>query len=120
MSLLRICLFFWSVLFLASSPGWTGDIVLPYPAFDRDSRPQALYRTQSARGGKGQLTVTWTDVYNRLVEQRKIGFELRSTSEVPFTLDLRRAVAMKNRLTVQLSFAGAKDRHEERAETSFI
>jgi hypothetical protein len=69
--------------------------------------------------------VTWTDVYDRLVEQRTIPFELRGTSEVPFTLDLRRAVAMRNKLTVHLSFRGAVNkgapgRGEEKAEVSFV
>jgi len=57
------------------------------------------------------------DVYGRLVERRTIPFEPRGTSEVPFTLDLRRAVAMRNTLTVRLS---AKGRPEETAKTSFI
>src|SRR5438046_2166993 len=107
----------WPLLLFLSRPAWSGEIVLPSQGLDRDARVQALYRAESSGTGKGQVTVTWTDVYDRLIERRKIPFELRSTSEVPFTLDLRRAVAMRNTLTVRLS---AKGRREESAETSFI
>ena len=70
-----------SVLVLTPSPAWSGEIILPSQALDRDTRVQARYRAQSAGTGKGQLTVTWTDVYDRLIEQRRIPFELRDTSE---------------------------------------
>jgi Beta-galactosidase len=124
-SSVRLWLFTWAVLLLLASYAWSGEIILPSDAFDRDVRVQARYRTQTAGTGKGQLTVRWTDVYDRLIEQRTIPFELRGSSEVPFTLDLRRAVAMRNRLTVQFSFAddrknGTKGPREERAEISFI
>src|SRR4030095_7569604 len=100
-------------------------IVLPSPALDRDARVHARYRTELPGTGRGQLTITWTDVHNRLVEQRTIRFELRDTTEVPFQLDLRRAVAMQNTLAVRFSFTGvdkkgAPDRRDERAEVSFI
>ena len=87
-----------SLLAISPLPAWGGEIILPSPALDRDARVQALYRTQPAGTGKGVLTVTWTDVYGRLIDHRKIPVDLRGTSEVPFTLDLRRAVVMRNTL----------------------
>lgn len=118
-------MFLWPVLALMPLPAWSGEVILPSQAFDRDARIQALYRAQSRRTGKGHLIVTWTDVYDRLIERRKIPFELRDNSEIPFTLDLRRAVATRNALTVQFFLAGAdkkgaQDRREESAEISFI
>jgi hypothetical protein len=99
------------VLMLLSLPlvvmtpsAWGGQIVLPpVPAFDRGTRVEALYRSPGPKTGKGQLTVTWTDVYGRLVEQRGIPTNPRGASEVRFTLDLRRAVAMQNTLSIRLS-----------------
>jgi Beta-galactosidase len=124
-SSVRMGIFLWAVLVPTLSPAWSGEVILPSRFFERDARVQALYRAQSPGTGKGQLIVTWTDVYDRLIEQRKIPFELRDTSDVPFGLDLRRAVAMRNTLTVQFSFAGidktgVKDRREDSAEISFI
>ena len=106
-------------------PAWSGEIILPSSALDRDAQVQAHYKTELPGTGKGQLTITWTDVYGRLIEQRTIPFKLRDTTEVPFLLDLRRAVAMRNTLAVLFSFVGvskrgAQDRRDERAEISFI
>src|SRR4030095_6317550 len=106
-------------------PAWSGEIILPSSALDRDARVQAHYETELPWTGKGQLTITWTDVYGRLIEQRTIPFKLRDTTKVPFLLDLRRAVAMRNTLAVRFSFMGvgkrgAQDRRDELAEISFI
>ncbi len=103
---------------------WGGEIVLPAPALDRDTRIQARYRIDVPATGRGTLTVTWTDVYDRLIERRAIPVDFRGGSDVAFSLDLRRAVAMQNRLTAQLSLAGdakaARGAREEQVETSFI
>src|SRR5215467_14452766 len=94
------------VLVLWPSAAWSGEIVLPAPALDRNIQIQARYRIDAPTTGRGTLIVTWTDVYNRLIEQRVIPVDLRGGSDVAFPLDLRRAVAMRNRITVQLSLAG--------------
>ncbi len=110
---------------LAACPTFGGEIVLPSPALERDAPLQVLYRTGSLATGKGELSVKWTDVYGRVVEDRKIPFELADESEVAFPLDLRRAVAMRNDLSVHLSLEGvnkqgAPDHREEDAQVSFI
>jgi len=110
---------------LGAAPAWSGEIVLPSNALERDARIRALYRTDSSGTGKGSLSVRWTDVHGRLVEQRKIPFELKGAAEVAFDLDLRRAVGMLNTLTVRFSFAGidksgATDRRDEEATLPFI
>src|SRR5215813_12004775 len=112
------------VFLLWPSVAWSGEIVLPAPALDRDAQIQARYRIDAPSTGRGTLIVTWTDVYNRLIEQRAIPVDLRGGSDVAFPLDLRRAVAMRNRLTVRLSLAadpkGGGVAREEQTETSFI
>ena len=110
---------------LGAAPAWSGEIVLPSNALERDTRIRGLYRTDSSGTGKGSLSVRWTDVHGRLVEQRKIPFELKGAAEVAFDLDLRRAVGMLNTLTVRFSFAGidksgAIDRRDEEATLPFI
>jgi hypothetical protein len=118
-------LFLWSGLVLPPSPAWSDEIILPAKVLDRDAHVRFLYRAASAATGKGQLTVSWTDVHDRLIAQKKIAFALRDSTDVPFTLDLRRAVAMRNTLTVHFSFVGINkrgepDRRVERAEATFI
>jgi hypothetical protein len=99
-----------------------GQIVLPAAAFDRDGRLSAFYRAESKNPAKGRITITWTDVYDRLIEQRSIPVDLRRSPEVPFTLDLRRAVAMQNTLSVRLSLdgTGPGESGHDITETSFV
>src|SRR5437762_13672936 len=106
---LRGWMVLWPMLLFLPRPAWSDEIVLPSQRLDRHARVQAVYRSKPPGIGKGQLTVTWTDVYDHLIARQKIPFELRSTSEVPFTLDLRRAVAMRNTLTVRLSSQGGRE-----------
>ena len=112
------------VLVLWPSTVWGGEIMLPTPALDRDVLIKARYRTDAQATGRGTLVVTWTDVYDRLIEQLTIPVDLRGGPEVAFPLDLRRAVAMQNRLTVRLSLGAdaksARGPHEEQAEAWFI
>src|SRR5215467_5290992 len=112
------------VLLLWPSVAWSGEIVLPAPALDRDVQIQARYRIDAPTTGRGTLIVTWTDVYSRLIEQRSIPVDVRGGLDVAFPLDLRRAVAMRNRLTVRLSLAadpkGGGGAREGQAEAWFI
>ena len=120
----RVCILLCFTLLLAPELAPAGEIVLPAPAVDRDGRVPATYRAEAGAVGRGTLTVTWTDVYDRVIEQLTIPVDLRGGPGVPFSLDLRRAVAMRNRLTARLSLAGdpksARGPHEEQAETWFI
>ncbi|MDQ6677475.1 MAG: beta-galactosidase [Acidobacteriota bacterium] len=102
-----------------------GDIVLPSTALERDSVIAAKYRLTSAVTGPGRLTVHWTDVLGRVVEDRTIPFVLTDETEVYFPLDIRRAVAMKNRLEVHASIQGKNqkaeaDNREEDAALDFV
>lgn len=102
-----------------------GEIVLPSPVLERDAPIQVVYKIPWPATGSGELSIRWTDVYGRVVEDRKVPFALRDEFEVSFQLDLRRAVAMQNELRVHFSFNGVnkKGEHEYReedAKVSFI
>jgi len=102
-----------------------GVIELPSTALERDAVVTAKYRLSSAVTGFGQVTVRWTDVLNRVVEDRVTPIELRDELELSFPLDLRRAVAMKNHLQVHLSMKGKNqkgeaDNREEDAALDFV
>ncbi|MFN7935992.1 MAG: alpha-amylase family protein [Bryobacteraceae bacterium] len=101
------------------------DVVLPSPALERTGPVTAVYRMNSLATGKGELHVRWTDSYGRVVEDRRIPVELNDENEVGFTIDVRRAVAMKNELTAELRFEGVnrrgqKDVRNETVKTEFI
>lgn len=101
------------------------DISLPSTALERDRPVTAIYRTNGKATGRGTLHLTWTDSYNRTVDQRQLPIELNDESEIAFPLDLTRAVAMKNRLEARFVFDGLdrrqrKDHREETAAVDFI
>jgi len=110
---------------LVAAAGWAGEIILPANALERDAPIEAIYRTNGLATGKGALSITWTDVHGRTVDERKIPVELTDEEQIGFPLDLRRAAAMKNTLRVHFSFEGRNkkdepDKREEDAETVFI
>ncbi|MGI8992611.1 MAG: beta-galactosidase [Bryobacteraceae bacterium] len=102
-----------------------GNIVLPSTTLERDSIVAAKYHMTSAVTGPGRLTLHWTDVMGRVVEDRTIPFELTDEMEIHFPLDIRRAVAMKNHLQVHVSiqgrnWKGAADNRDEDAWLDFV
>ena len=82
---------------------FAGEVVLPSSALERDQPVQVVYRTNSKATGKGELSIRWTDTYGRVVEDRKISVEVVDETEMEFTLDLRRATALKIRARDLLS-----------------
>ena len=99
-------------------------LVLPQ-ALERDQSALVAYRFDAPMTGHGFLAIEWSDVAGRLVEQRRIPLELADTSEVAFSLDLRRAITMKNELAAHLSLegmdrSGNKIHRESDEATSFI
>jgi len=102
-----------------------GQITLPSRVLERDTIIAAAYRTNGLATGKGLLSITWTDIHGRLVDDRKVPIELTDEDQIGFPLDLRRAAAMKNTLRVHFSFEGRNkkgqpDKREEDAETTFV
>lgn len=117
--------FFLNLLALIPVSAWAGEVILPSPALERDGPVTVIYRTQPQATGKGQLTIRWTDVYNRVVEDQTIPVELVDETDIQFHLDLRRAGGMRNTLEVRLSLkgvdqAGKPDERNESAQVSFI
>ncbi len=113
-------------LLLAAAPAVpAGTLVLPSPALERDRPVTILYKIGPQATGKGSLEIRWTDVWGRVVEDRTLPVELTDENELRFELDLRRAVAMRNELTVHFVFdglnkKGEKDHRDDRVSTSFV
>src|SRR3984893_10364481 len=107
-----------------SGPAVADQLVLPQ-AVERNQPIEIVYRFEQPATGSGFLDVDWNDVDGRLVERRRVPFELADAPQVGFSLDARRAVTMKNLLTVDLSLDGVdqlgnKFRRENREAGSFI
>src|ERR1700738_2326459 len=107
-----------------SGPAVADQLVLPQ-AVERNQPIEIVYRFEQPATGSGFLDVDWNDVDGRLVERRRVPFELADAPQVGFSLDARRAVTMKNLLTVDLSFDGVdllgnRSRRENRETGSFI
>jgi hypothetical protein len=103
----------------------SADILMPVAPLERDGPVPVVYRTNQLATGKGELLIRWTDVYGRVVEDRRLPVEWLDENEIRFTLDLRRAISMRNELTVHLHFEGSNkkgepDRREEDAKVEFI
>src|SRR5262245_6402376 len=101
------------------------EIVPPSASMERSGPLPFVYRTNSLATGKGELSIRWTDSYGRVIEDRKIPVELNDENEISFTLDLRRAVAMRNEVIAQFKFDGQNkrnqpDHREETAKVEFI
>src|SRR5690349_4148482 len=73
---------------------------------ERDQPADFAYRFDGALSERGSLDIEWSDVVGRVVERRRIPFDLRDGIEVVFSLDLRRAVTAGNEITAHLSFDG--------------
>jgi Beta-galactosidase len=107
-----------------TGPAAADELVLPN-VLERNQSAEIVYRLDGPATGHGFLDIEWSDVDGRLVERRRIPFDLAGADELVFQLDLSRAVTMKNRLAAHLSFDGVdqsgKTAHRENDEaTSFI
>ncbi|MGH7044864.1 MAG: hypothetical protein ACREE2_00570 [Stellaceae bacterium] len=105
---------------LGGSAAAADELVMPKSA-ERNAAATVVYRFEPPASGRGHLDIAWTDADGRVVEQHRIPLDLDSATQVTFTLDLRRAVAVLNRLTARLSLTGPAanggrtDRHRELA-----
>ena len=100
------------------------ELVLPQ-AFERGQSAEVVYRFGKPSTGRGFLEIEWSDVDRRVVERRRIPLDLTDAPEVTFTLDIRRAVTIKNQLVAHLSLDrldhSGNDIHRENDEAkSFI
>ena len=71
-------------------------------ALERAGPTEFVYRMARPGTGTGLLTLEWTDSLGRLVERQARPLDLTRASSVPFTLDLARAVALRNTVTAHL------------------
>ena len=101
------------------------ELVLPSAALERDGPITAVLRTTPQATGKGTLAIRWTDILGRVVEERTVPVELTDETEIRFSLDIRRAVAMSNEVRVHLLLDGvrkngAADHRDETAVATFV
>ena len=94
-------------------------------SLERDQPADFAYRFDRALSGRGSLDIEWSDVVGRVVERRRIPFELSDGFEVVFSLDMRRAVTAGNKIIAHLSFDGVDQNggighRENEASASFI
>ena len=116
---------FLGVFLLACIPVHSAELILPSPALERTGLVPVVYRTNSLATGKGELTIRWSDSLGRVIDDRKIPVELNDENEIGFSIDLRRAVAMRNELTARFRFEGVnrrsqKDTRDETTKVEFI
>ncbi|MBL8228581.1 MAG: beta-galactosidase [Bryobacterales bacterium] len=103
-----------SALLLAACVSACGaQLILPAPALERDGIVPVVFRTAYQATGKGALSLKWTDQHGRTVDDREIALTLTDEPEFTFTIDLRRARAISNRLTARFRFQGKNAKGEE-------
>lgn len=76
------------------------------------SQPVEASRFAQALTGQGFLNIDWSATADRLVEHGRVPFDVTHVTELTFTLDMSRAVSIKNLLAVRLSFDGLDERGE--------
>jgi hypothetical protein len=102
-----------------------GQLILPSSTLSGTGSVPITFKLPLGLTGKGTLQVRWTDSLDRLVEDGTVPIELTDETEIRFSIDLSRAIAMKNDLHAHLSLDGADARgkaghHEEDADASFV
>ena len=88
---------------LLFSPAQADELAFPKGVEQQEKIVDGSYHFERPVSGSGVLMIQWTDVYGRLVERLKIVLNLKQVSEIPFHLDMRRAVAMQNELQTDLT-----------------
>jgi hypothetical protein len=111
-------------LYIAVSTAVAGEILLPSTTLSRTDVVALTYRMSSQVSGTGEARLRWTDALGRVVEERTIPVTLHDEAAFSFRLDVRKAVAMRNELSVQFSIDGTNlkgpDRRNEEAKATFI
>ncbi len=103
---------------------WADALVVPESAGHAGSI-DAEYRFDRPVTGHGLLEAEWSDTVGRVVERDRIPLNLEGAAEKVISLDPKRAVTVKNKLTVHISFdemdQSGNSVHREHDETaSFI
>lgn len=114
-----------ALLLAASLSSFAAQLVLPSPALERTGVVPVVFRTSYQATGKGTLSLKWTDQHGRVVDEREIPVTLADEPDFTFTIDLRRARAMNNRLSARFRFEGKNargeaDRRDEEVTLDFV
>ena len=105
-----------ALICLLANAAFAAEIILPGLALERSGPVPVVVRLRAPATGKGMLNLKWSDSYSRLVEDRNLAVELRDETEIGTSIDLRRAVAMKNTLHAKFVLEG----RSEEAEIEFV
>ncbi|MGH7094728.1 MAG: beta-galactosidase [Stellaceae bacterium] len=110
---------------LAASPAAADALWLSASVPERMGLVPVEYILDRRVTGTTTVTIEWTDSYGRLIEHRVMRRDLDNTATIGFSIDLRRAVAMQNRLHATCSISGADaggepDQHDGQAAINFI
>jgi hypothetical protein len=81
-------------------------LAFPSTVLPREAAAQIVYRLDAPVRGAGLLHIDWSDDDGHVLDRRDIRVKLAGQSEIPFTLDTRRALAVGNRLAVRLAARG--------------
>jgi hypothetical protein len=68
------------LLAIAATSAWLAELVMPL-AFERDAPVPIVYRTSQLATGKGELSIRWTDVNGRVVDDRRLPVDLLDENE---------------------------------------
>ncbi|MGA8186017.1 MAG: hypothetical protein WB819_20500, partial [Terriglobia bacterium] len=103
----------------------SGRLVLPSSSLDRTGEVPVVYQLERGFTGRATLHIRWTDSLGRVVEDKTVPYDLLDETSMTFHINLARAVAMENHLTVNLSLDGkgvngAPIREQETAKADFI
>jgi hypothetical protein len=113
------------LLLCSASAAFASELILSSPVLDRNGTTDVIYRLGNQLTAKGDVSIHWTDSLGRVVEDRTFPIELTDEDRFSFRLDVRRAVAMKNKLTVHLSLdgknkKGVPERRDEEQQATFV
>ena len=106
MKIAALALFFCAIVPGAAS---ADEIVLPAGILERGKSADVVYRVDPPATGRGTLSIAWTDSAGRVVDRRRLPVALDGSSDIRFSLDLARAVAMNSNAPNQRSARVAGD-----------
>lgn len=102
---------------LLACPVHAADTLEPPVPADQGTQARATLRLDPPISGAATLELEWTDTLGRIAERRRSAVSLAEAAELTIPLDLRRAVALHNTLSVTLTQTGTVPR---RASASFV
>ena len=104
-------------LLLPAAPALADTLTGPEMAVQGGPEARATYRLDAPVTATGTLSLEWTDALGRVIERRRVPLNLRQSAEIALPLDMRRAIAMRNRLSATVELQGGAPRS---AEAEFI